>query len=61
MTLLFRNTASPALFAPAVPIGETKELDFKLTVTNEFGSDTANVKIIVEHNNENPTAVITPE
>ncbi len=61
VTLLFRNTASPALFAPAVPIGETKELDFKLTVTNEFGSDSANVKIIVEHNNENPTAVITPE
>jgi len=59
--VLFSQTAQPAIFTPAVPIGETKELEFKLTVTNAFGQDTATVKVIVEHNNNNPTAVITPE
>jgi len=59
--ILFSQTAQPAIFTPAVPIGETKELVFKLTVTNAFGQDTATVKVIVEHNNNNPTAVITPE
>ncbi len=61
VTLLFSQTAQPALFAPPVPIGETKELVFKLTVTNEFGQDSATVKITVVHTNNNPTAVITPE
>src|SRR5437867_5309636 len=59
--VLFSQTAQPAIFTPAVPIGETKELVFKLTVTNAFGQDSATVKVIVEHNNNNPTAVITPE
>src|SRR5437867_11886450 len=59
--VLFSQTVQPAIFTPAVPIGETKELEFKLTVTNAFGQDSATVKVIVEHNNNNPTAVITPE
>src|SRR2546427_800401 len=61
VTLLFSETAQPAIFAPPVPIGETKELVFKLTVTNEYGQDSATVKITVVHTNNNPTAVITPE
>lgn len=60
VTLLFKNTAHPAFFAPDVPIGESKVFEFKLTVSNAFGQDNDTVTITVHHDNNAPTARIIP-
>ena len=59
--LLFTSTAHPVFFAPDVGIGQTKVLEFTLTVSNEGGQSTDSVKITVVNPNHGPTAVITPQ
>ena len=61
MTILFASTAHPVFFAPDVNIGETKVLEFTLTVSNENGQSSDSVKITVVNPNLGPTAVITPQ
>jgi len=61
VTILFASTAHPVFFAPDVNIGETKVLEFTLTVSNENGQSSDSVKITVVNPNLGPTAVITPQ
>jgi len=59
--LLFASTAHPVFFAPNVDIGQTKVLEFTLTVSNGNGQSSGSVKITVVNPNQGPTAVITPQ
>ncbi len=61
IALLFANTAHPVFFAPDVDIGQTKVLEFTLTVSNAGGQSTDSVKVTVVNPNHGPTAVITPQ
>lgn len=61
VALLFASTAHPVFFAPNVDIGQTKVLEFTLTVSNENGQSSDSVTITVVNPNLGPTAVITPQ
>ena len=61
VALLFASTAHPVFFAPDVDIGQTKVLEFTLTVSNANGQSTDSVKVTVVNPNHGPTAVITPQ
>lgn len=61
VALLFASTAHPVFFAPDVDIGQTKVLEFTLTVSNADGQSTDSVKITVVNPNLGPTAIITPQ
>lgn len=61
VALLFASTVHPVFFAPNVDVGQTKILEFTLTVSNENGQSSASVKITVVNPNLPPTAVITPQ
>lgn len=61
VALLFASTAHPVFFAPNVDVGQTKVLEFTLTVSNENGQSTDSVSITVVNPNLGPTAVITPQ
>jgi len=61
VALLFASTAHPVFFAPDVNIGETKVLEFTLTVSNEGGESSDSVEITVVNPNLGPTAIITPQ
>jgi hypothetical protein len=61
VALLFASTVHPVFFAPGVDVGQTKVLEFTLTVSNENGQSTDSVKITVVNPNLGPTAVITPQ
>ena len=61
VALLFASTAHPVFFSPDIDIGQTKVLEFTLTVSNANGQSTASVKVTVVNPNHGPTAVITPQ
>jgi chitinase len=61
VTLLFGGTVHPVFFSPYVGIGETKVLEFTLTVSNENGESSDSVSITVVNPNSPPTAIITPQ
>ena len=61
VALLFSSTVHPVFFAPSVDVGQTKVLEFTLTVSNENGQSTDTVKITVVNPNLGPTAIITPQ
>jgi hypothetical protein len=60
VTIIFRNTVHPVFFAPAVDINGQKVFVFKLTVENQYGHDSATVKITAALGNQPPTARIYP-
>lgn len=60
VTLLFKNSVHPVFFAPSVDYNQQKVYEFKLTVSNQFGTDSDTVQITVGLGNEPPTARIMP-
>jgi hypothetical protein len=58
VTLILSGTAHPVFYSPSVGYTQSKVLEFKLTVSNQYGSDTSTVKITVTLGNEPPTAKI---
>lgn len=58
VTLILRTTAHPAFYSPDVDYTHSKVLEFKLTVSNQYGQDSSTVKITVSRGNELPTARI---
>lgn len=58
VTLILSGTAHPIFYSPSVGYTQTKVLEFKLTVSNQYGKDTSTVKITVTLGNEQPTAKI---
>ena len=58
VTLILSGSAQPAFYSPVVDYGQQKVVEFKLTVTNEYGSDSSTVKVTVVREGNPPTAVI---
>jgi PKD repeat protein len=58
VTLILSGTAHPAFYSPSVDYTHTKVLEFKLTVSNQYGKDSSTVKITVTLGNQPPTAKI---
>ncbi len=58
VTLILSGTAHPAFYSPSVGYTQTKVVEFKLTVSNQYGKDTSTVKITVTLGNEPPTSRI---
>ena len=58
VTIILSGTAHPAFYSPSVDYGQQKVLEFKLTVTNQFGSDSSTVKVTVIQDQNPPTARI---
>lgn len=58
VTLILRGTAHPAFYSPTVDYGQQKVLEFKLTVSNQYGSSTSTVKVTVIQDQNPPTARI---
>jgi len=58
VTLILRTTAHPIFYSPDVEYTQSKVLEFKLTVSNQFGQDSSTVKVTVTRGNELPTARI---
>ena len=58
VTLILSGSANPVFYSPSVDYTQTKVLEFKLTVSNQFGQDTSTVKITVTLGNNPPTARI---
>lgn len=58
VTLILSGTAHPAFYSPSVGYTQSKVLEFKLTVSNQFGKDTSTVKVTVTLGNEPPTSRI---
>ena len=58
VTLILSGSAHPAFYSPSVDYTHSKVLEFKLTVSNQYGKDTSTVKITVTLGNEPPTSRI---
>jgi chitinase len=58
VTLILSGTANPAFYSPSVDYNQQKVLEFKLTVSNQYGTDTSTVKITVTLSGNPPTARI---
>ena len=58
VTLILSGTAHPVFYSPNVDYGQSKTLEFKLTVSNQYGTDSSTVKITVTLGNNPPTAKI---
>ncbi len=58
VTLILRGTAHPAFYSPYVDYGQQKVLEFKLTVSNQYGSNSSTVKVVVTQGSQPPTARI---
>lgn len=58
VTLILSGTDHPAFYSPNVGYTQSKVLEFKLTVSNQYGKDTSTVKVTVTLGNEPPTARI---
>lgn len=58
VTLILSGTAQPAFYSPTVDYGQQKVVEFKLTVTNQYGSDSSTVKVTVVREGQPPTAKI---
>ena len=58
VTLILSDTAQPAFYSPIVDYNQQKVVEFKLTVTNEYGSDSSTVSVTVVREGNPPNAVI---
>ena len=58
VALILSGSAHPAFYSPSVDYTHSKVLEFKLTVSNQYGKDTSTVKITVTLGNEPPTSRI---
>lgn len=58
VTIILSTTAHPAFYSPSVDYGQQKVVEFKLTVTNQYGSDSSTVKVTVIQDQNPPTARI---
>ena len=58
VTVILSTTAHPAFYSPSVDYGQQKLVEFKLTVTNQYGTDSSTVKIMVIQDQNPPTARI---
>jgi hypothetical protein len=58
VTLILSGTVHPAFYSPSVGYTQQKVVEFKLTVSNQYGKDTNTVKITVNLGNELPTSRI---
>ena len=58
VTLILSGSAQPAFYSPNVGYNQQKTLEFKLTVSNQYGSDSSTVKIVVTLTGNPPTARI---
>ncbi|WP_101477020.1 PKD domain-containing protein [Candidatus Nitrosotalea bavarica] len=58
VTLILSGTAQPAFYSPIVDYNQQKVVEFKLTVTNEYGSDSSTVKVTVVREGNPPSAAI---
>jgi hypothetical protein len=58
VTLILSGSAQPAFYSPNVDYNQQKTLEFKLTVSNQYGSDSSTVKITVTLTGNPPTARI---
>ena len=58
VTLILSGTAHPAFYSPSVDYTHSKVLEFKLTVSNQYGKDSSTVKITVTLGNQPPTSRI---
>ena len=56
--LVLSTTAQPSFYSPIVDYGQQKVVEFKLTVSNEYGSDSSTVKVTVVREGNPPNAVI---
>ncbi len=50
------HTPQPSFDAPSVAIGQTEKLTFQLTVSNQYGQNSASVTITVINPNQSPAA-----
>jgi hypothetical protein len=58
VTVILSTTAHPAFYSPSVDYGQQKLVEFKLTVSNQYGTDSSTVKIMVVQDQNPPTARI---
>ncbi len=58
VTLILGSTANPAFYSPSADYGQQKVVEFKLTVSNPYGTDTSTVKITIVQDSQPPTARI---
>jgi chitinase len=58
VTLILSGSANPAFYSPNVGYNQQKVIEFKLTVSNQYGSDSSTVKITVSLTGNPPTARI---
>jgi hypothetical protein len=58
VTLILSGTIHPAFYSPDVDYTKQKVVEFKLTVSNKYGSDSSTVKITITRGNEPPTSRI---
>jgi hypothetical protein len=58
VTLILSGTAHPAFYSPSVGYTQQKVVEFKLTVSNQYGKDSSTVKIMITLGNQPPTSRI---
>ncbi len=58
VTLIWSKTANPVFYSSNVGYNQEKVVEFKLTVSNQFGEDSDTVKITISLGNEPPTSRI---
>ena len=58
MTLMWSKTANPVFYSPSVDYNQDKVVEFKLTVSNQYGEDSDTVKITISLGNLPPTSRI---
>jgi hypothetical protein len=58
VTLIWSNTVNPVFYSSSVDYNQQKVVEFKLTVSNQFGEDSSTVKITISLGNEPPTSRI---
>jgi hypothetical protein len=58
VTLILGSTAHPAFYSQSVDYGQQRVVEFKLTVSNQYGTDSSTVKITIVQDNNPPTARI---
>ncbi|MGI0065291.1 MAG: PKD domain-containing protein, partial [Nitrosotalea sp.] len=58
VTVILGSTAHPAFYSQYVDYGQQKVVEFKLTVSNPYGTDSSTVKITIVQDNNPPTARI---
>jgi Bacterial Ig domain len=58
VTLILSNTAHPAFYSQNVDYNQQKLVEFKLTVSNQYGTSSSTVKVMVSLASQPPTATI---